>query len=77
MRGLDIICVDTASGEVTEKSSSYDLCIFSSGADSQGDEIVVVASRYYSPSIGELWPDIDNLEKIRCEDTSVVHIHDV
>jgi hypothetical protein len=34
--GLDVICVDTPSGKVAEKSSSYDLSIFSSGTDSQG-----------------------------------------
>jgi hypothetical protein len=33
-RGLDIIYVDMPSGEVAEKSSSYDLSIFSCGADS-------------------------------------------
>jgi hypothetical protein len=76
-QGLDIICVDTPIGEVVEKSSSYDLSIFSSGADSQGVEIATVASRGSSLSIGELWPDIDKLDKIRCEDTSVVHTRDV
>jgi hypothetical protein len=30
-----------------------------------------------SPSIGELWPNIDKLDEIRREDTSVVHTRDV
>jgi hypothetical protein len=68
--------VDTPSGEVAEKSSSYDLSIFSSGADSQGAEIVAIACEGSSPSIGELWPDIDKLDEIRHEDTSVVHTRD-
>jgi hypothetical protein len=74
MRELDVICVDVPSGEVAEKSSSYDLSILSSGANSQGGEIIAVASRDSSSCIGELWPNID---EIRCEDTSIVHIHDV
>jgi hypothetical protein len=63
-RQLDIICVDTPSGEVAEKSSSYDLSIFSSRADSQGAEIVAIASGGSSSSIRELWPDIDKLDEI-------------
>jgi hypothetical protein len=72
--GLDIIFVDTPSGEVAEKSSSYDLPIFSSGADPKFAEVVPEGS---SPSIRELWPDIDKLDKIQCEDTSVLHTCDV
>jgi hypothetical protein len=64
-RGYDIICVDTPSGKVAKMSSSYDLPIFSSGADPEGLEIVAAASRGSSPSIGELWPDIDKLDEIR------------
>jgi hypothetical protein len=74
---LDIICVDMPSGEVAEKSSSYDLSIFSSGADPEGAEIVAVMSGGSSPSIGELWPNINKLDEIRHEDTSVVHTCDV
>jgi hypothetical protein len=74
---LDIICVDTPSGEVAEKSSSYDLSMFSSGANSQGAEIVAVASRGSSSSIRELWPNIDMLDEIWHRDTSFVHTHDV
>jgi hypothetical protein len=59
VRGLDIIYVDTPSGKVAEKTSSYDLSIFSSGANSQVAEIVAAVSEGSSPSIGELWPDID------------------
>jgi hypothetical protein len=69
--------VDTPSGVVAEKSSSYDLSIFSSRADSQGAEIVAIASGGSSSSIRELWPDIDKLDEIQREDTSVVHTHDV
>jgi hypothetical protein len=76
-QGMDIICVDMASGEVAEKSSSYDLFIFSSGADPDGPEIVAIAFRGSSPSIGELWADIDNLDEIWREDTSVVYTCDV
>jgi hypothetical protein len=64
------------SGEVAEMFSSYDLSIFSSGAGPGCAEIVEVASGGSSLSIGELWPDIDKLDKIRREDTSVVHTHD-
>jgi hypothetical protein len=77
VQGLDVICVDTPSGEVAKKSSSYDLSIFSSRADSQGAEVIVVASEDSSPSIVELWPNIDELDEIRCEDTSAVHTYDV
>jgi hypothetical protein len=75
--GLDIICVDTPNGEVAEMSSSYDLFIFSSGADPDCAQIVEVASGGLSPSIGELWPDIDKLHEMHREDTSVVCTHDV
>jgi hypothetical protein len=69
--------VDMPSGEVAEKSSSYDLSIFSSRANPEGAEIVAVMSGGSSPSIGELWPDIDKLDEIRHKDTSVVHTRDV
>jgi hypothetical protein len=71
---LDIICVDTPSGKVAEMSSSYDLSIFSSRADPKCVKIVEVVSGGSSLSIGELWPDIDKLDEIRHEDTSIVHI---
>jgi hypothetical protein len=38
---MDIIYVDTPSGEAVEKSISYNLLIFSSGADSMGAEVVM------------------------------------
>jgi hypothetical protein len=69
--------VDMPSGKVAEKSSSYDLSIFSSRAGPEGVEIVTVTSEGSSPSIGELWLDIDKLDEIRHEDTSIVHTHDV
>jgi hypothetical protein len=71
---MDIIYAGTPSGEVGEKSSSYDLSIFSSGADPKCAE---VASEGSSPSIGDVWPDIDKLDEIRHEDTFIVHTHDV
>jgi hypothetical protein len=37
----------------------------------------VAASGGSSPSIRELWPDIDKLDEMRHECTSIVHTHDV
>jgi hypothetical protein len=74
---LDIIYVDMASGEVAEKSSSYDIYIFSSGANSQGAKIIAATVGGSSPSIGELWPDIDKLDEIPREDTSVMHARNI
>jgi hypothetical protein len=74
---VDIICLDTPSGEVVEISSSYDLSIFSPGADSPHAEGVGATPVGSSPSIGELWPDIDKLDEINREHTSTVHIHEV
>jgi hypothetical protein len=74
---LDIICVDTPSGEVAEKSSFYDLSIFPSEADPECAEIVAVASRSSSLSIGDLCPHIDKLDEIQREDTSIVHTREV
>jgi hypothetical protein len=76
-RGLDIICLDTPSGEAVEISSSYDLSIFSPGAGSPHAEGVGATPAWSSPSIRELWPDIDKLDEINCEDTFAVHIHEV
>jgi hypothetical protein len=70
---MDIIYVDTPSGEVAEKSSSYNLPNFSSGANSEGAEVVAATREDSSPSIGELWPNIDKLDDPPREDTSVVH----
>jgi hypothetical protein len=74
---LDIICLDTPSGEVVEISSSYDLSVFSLGAGSPHAEGIGATPIGSSPSIGELWPDIDKLDEINREDTSVVHIREV
>jgi hypothetical protein len=74
---VDIICLDTPSGEVVEISSSYDLSIFSPGADSPHTEGVGATPVGSSPSIGELWPDIDKLDEINREHVSTVHIHEV
>jgi hypothetical protein len=64
--------VDTPSGEAVEKSSSYNLSIFSSGADTEGGEVVMAMREDSSPSVGELWPDIDKLDNPSRKDTSVV-----
>jgi hypothetical protein len=72
-RGMDIIYVDTPSGDVAEKSSSYNLSIFSSRANSEGAEVVTATREDSSPSIGELWPNIDKLDDPLCKGTSVVH----
>jgi hypothetical protein len=74
---LDIICLDTPSGEVVEISSSYDLSVFSSGVGSPHAEGVGATPAGSSPSIEELWPDIDKLDEINQEDTSAVHIREV
>jgi hypothetical protein len=76
-RGLDIISLDTPSDEVIEISSSYDLSVFSSGADSphaEGVGATPVGSRL---SIRELWSNIDKLDEINHEDTSAVHIREL
>jgi hypothetical protein len=75
-RGMDIIYVDTPSDEVAEKSSSYNLPISSSRANSEAAEVVAATREDSSPSIGELWPDIDKLDDSSCEDTSVVRARD-
>jgi hypothetical protein len=69
--------VDMPSGEAAEMSSSYDLPIFSSGADHEYAKIVDVVSEGSSSSIEELWPDIDKLDEIWREDTSIVYTRDV
>jgi hypothetical protein len=63
MQAMDIICMDTPSGEAVEKSSSYNLSIFSSRANS-------------SPSVVELWPDIDKLDNPSYRYTFVVRTRD-
>jgi hypothetical protein len=74
---LAVIYVDTPSAEVAEVSSSNDLSIFSSGADSWRAEGVGVTLEESSPSIRELWPDIDKLDEIPREGASAVHSSDV
>jgi hypothetical protein len=65
-RDLDIIVLDTPSGEVIQiSSSSCDLAIFSSKDGSQRDEGTgAVPGGSSSVSIGELWPDIDKLDEV-------------
>jgi hypothetical protein len=65
--------LSTASVEVIEISSSYELSIFSSRAGSQSDEGAVAApDKSSSDSIGEFWPDINKLDEINCAGTSVI-----
>jgi hypothetical protein len=59
---MDIIDVDMPSGEAAEKSSSYNLFIFSPGANSEGAKVVAATREDSSLSIEELWPDIDKLD---------------
>jgi hypothetical protein len=54
--GLNIICVDTPSGKVAEKYNSYDLSIFSSGADSQGAKIFAASTGGSSRASGSYGP---------------------
>jgi hypothetical protein len=69
---LDIV-LDTPTHEAIEiSSSSCHLSIFSSIADYQRDEGAGAAPRRASSaSIGKLWPDIDELDEISREGTSV------
>jgi hypothetical protein len=62
--------------KLLKKSSSYNLFIFSSGANSQGPEIIMATSGDSSLSNGELWPDIDKLDEVPCEDTFVMLVRD-
>jgi hypothetical protein len=78
MWDLDVIYVGTPSGEVVEVSSSCDLFIFSSGADSQHAEGIEVTSEGLPiMSIAELWPDIDKLDEINHGGVSAINIPEV
>jgi hypothetical protein len=77
MWALNIIFVYTPIGEVARKSSSYDLSIFCSGANSTGAKIFEAASGGSCLSIGELWPNIDKLYEIQHGDNSVMHAYDI
>jgi hypothetical protein len=63
---LGVIYVDTPNGEAAKTSSSYNLSIFSSGAECQ-------CAKVSSPSIGELWLDIDKLDEVNREGASAAH----
>jgi hypothetical protein len=73
MRETDVIYVDMPSDEAAKNSSSYNLSIFSSGTNSEGAMVTVATREDSSPSVGELWPDIDELDNPLCKDTSVAH----
>jgi hypothetical protein len=75
-QALDIICLNTPSGKAVEKSSFYNLSIFSSRDDSRGAEVVTAICDDSSPNIVELWPDIGKLDNPSCGDTSVVRMRD-
>jgi hypothetical protein len=71
---LDVICLDTPSGEV-EVSSSYDLFIFSLKTDAQfsegGGNTPEGSS---SVSIGELWAEMDMMDAISHGGTSTGNV---
>jgi hypothetical protein len=71
---LDIICLDTPSGEV-EVSSSYNLSIFSPKTDAQfpkgGGNTPERSSRV---SIGELWAEMDMMDAISHGGTSTGNV---
>jgi hypothetical protein len=72
---LDVIDLDTPSVEVIKISSSCDLSIFSSRANSQRDEGTgAMPERSLSASIGELWPDIDKLDEINSGRASIENV---
>jgi hypothetical protein len=69
---FDVIDLDTPGVGVIKISSSCDLSVFSSQVDPHraeggGD----VAEGSSSPSIGELWPDIDKLDEVNRRATFV------
>jgi hypothetical protein len=65
MRDLNVICLDTPSGEVVEVSSSCNLFVFSPKTDAQftegGGNTPEGSS---SVSIGELWAEMDMMDEI-------------
>jgi hypothetical protein len=64
---LDVICLDTLSGEVIEVSSSFDLSIFSPMIDAQFAEGGGNAPEgSLSVSFRELWTDMDMMDEISC-----------
>jgi hypothetical protein len=74
MRALDIVILNTPRGGLIKILwSSYGLSIFSSKAGSRHAEGTrAVPGGSSSVCIGELWPDIDKLDKAGPEGTSVI-----
>jgi hypothetical protein len=71
---LDVICLDTPSGEV-EVSSSYDLSIFTSKTDAQFSEGGGNAPEGSSSvSIRELWAEMDMMDALSCGGSSVRNV---
>jgi hypothetical protein len=58
------------------KNLALMICPFFFWANSQGAEIIAGECGDSSPSIGELWTDIDKLDEIPREDTTVMHVCD-
>jgi hypothetical protein len=72
---LDVICLDTPSGEVVEVSRSCDLSIFSSKTDAQFTEGGGNAHEGSSSvSIGELWVAMDMMDEISHGGTSAENV---
>jgi hypothetical protein len=73
-RDLDVICLDTPSGEV-EVSNFYDLSIFSLKTDAQFSEGGGnTPKRSLSVSIGELWAEMDMIDAISHRCTSAGNV---
>jgi hypothetical protein len=71
---LDVICLDTPSGEV-DVSSSYDLSIFSPKTDSQFSEGGGDAPEGSSSvSIRKLWAEMDMMDAISHGGTSIGNV---
>jgi hypothetical protein len=72
---LDVICLDTPSGEVVEVYSSYDLSVFSPKTDAQFSEGGGNAPEGSSSvSIRELWAKMDMMDEISRGGTSARNV---
>jgi hypothetical protein len=71
---LDVICLDTPSGEV-EVSSSYDLTIFSLKTHAQFSEVGCNAPKGSSSvCIGELWAEMVMMDALSCGGSSTGNV---
>jgi hypothetical protein len=72
---LDVICLNTPSGEVVEVSSSYDMSIFSSKTDAPFTEGGGNAPEGPSSvSVGEFWAEMDMMDEISHGGTSARNV---